>query len=64
MRFRVDAVPAEDFAKWVDAARGAGPELDAQAYAELAKPSKAVAPATYRAVTPDLFNDISQAAQK
>src|SRR6266446_498557 len=27
MRFRVDAVPAEDFAKWVDAARGAGPVL-------------------------------------
>ena len=64
MRFRVDAVPAEDFAKWVDAARGAGPALDAQAYAELAKPSKAVAPVTYRAVAPDLFNGISQVAQK
>ena len=56
MRFRVDAVPAEDFAKWVDAARGAGPVLDAQTYAELAKPSKAVMPFSYRTVAPDLFN--------
>ncbi len=63
MRFRVDAVPAEDFAKWVDAARGAGPVLDAQAYAELAKPSKAVVPFNYRSVAPDLFNIASRAEQ-
>jgi cytochrome o ubiquinol oxidase subunit II len=56
MRFRVDAVPAEDFAKWVDAARGASRLLDAEAYAELAKPSKAVVPFNYGAVAPDLFN--------
>jgi cytochrome o ubiquinol oxidase subunit 2 len=55
MRFNVDAVPVEKFAQWVDAARSAGPVLDAQAYADLAKPSKAVAPFTYRAVAPDLF---------
>src|SRR5258706_4285200 len=47
MRFNVDAVPAEDFARWVDAARSAGPVLNAQAYAELAKPSSAVAPFIY-----------------
>ena len=58
MRFNVDAVPAEKFAQWVDAARSAGPVLDAQAYADLAKPSKAVAPFTYRSVAPDLFNGI------
>ena len=58
MRFNVDAVPAEKFAQWVDAARGAGPVLDAQAYADLAKPSKAVAPFTYRAVAPDLFSSV------
>ena len=57
MRFTVDAVPAEDFARWVDAARSAGPALDAQAYAELVKPSEAVAPFTYRAVAPDLFDE-------
>ena len=58
MRFNVDAVPAEDFARWVDAARNAGPVLDGPTYADLVKPSSAVAPFTYRAVAPDLFNDI------
>ena len=58
MRFNVDAVPVEKFAQWVDAARSAGPVLDAQAYADLAKPSKAVAPFTYRTVAPRLFDGI------
>jgi len=58
MRFAVDAVPAENFAQWVDAARNAGPVLDGRAYADLAKPSQAVAPFTYRAVAPGLFNGI------
>jgi cytochrome o ubiquinol oxidase subunit 2 len=55
MRFTVDAVPNATFAQWVDAARGAGPVLDAQAYEGLVKPSQAVAPFTYRAVAPNLF---------
>ena len=59
MRFNVEAVPAENFAQWVTAARAAGPVLNAQAYADLAKPSKAVAPFTYRAVDPNLFNRIA-----
>src|SRR6266498_2145792 len=59
MRFSVDAVSAEDFARWVDAARNAGPVLDGSTYADLVKASSAVAPFTYRAVAPDLFNDIS-----
>jgi cytochrome o ubiquinol oxidase subunit 2 len=58
MRFTVDAVPTETFAQWVDAARNAGPVLDAQAYEELVKPSQAVAPFTYRAVAPQLFTSI------
>jgi len=58
MRFAVDAVPAENFAQWVDAARSAGPVLDAPAYAELAKPSSAIAPFTYRSVTPNLFDSV------
>src|SRR5215510_10537939 len=41
MHFNVDALPAESFAQWVQAARSTGPMLDAQAYAELAKPSQA-----------------------
>jgi cytochrome o ubiquinol oxidase subunit 2 len=58
MRFNVDAVPAESFAQWVDMTRNAGPLLDAQAYADLAKPSSAVPPFTYRAVAPNLFDGI------
>ena len=61
MRFAVDAVPAAAFAQWIDAARRNGPVLDAQAYAALARPSSAVAPFTYRSVTPDLFGGILSA---
>ena len=58
MYFNVDAVPAERFAQWVAATRTIGPVLDAQTYADLAKPSQAVAPFSYRAVAPNLFNGI------
>jgi cytochrome o ubiquinol oxidase subunit 2 len=58
MRFAVDAVPAAAFSQWVSATRNAGPMLDAQAYADLARPSEAIAPFTYRGVAPDLFNQI------
>jgi len=58
MRFDADAVSDDEFAQWLDAARSAGPELDAKTYADLAKPSAAVAPFTYRSVAPDLFNGI------
>jgi cytochrome o ubiquinol oxidase subunit 2 len=58
MRFMVDAVPDEKFAQWVTQTSSAGPVLDAQAYADLAKPSKAVAPFTYRAVAPGVFDGI------
>jgi cytochrome o ubiquinol oxidase subunit 2 len=58
MYFKVDAVPADKFTQWVAATRTSGPALDAQSYADLAKPSRAVTPFTYRAVAPDLFNGI------
>jgi cytochrome o ubiquinol oxidase subunit 2 len=61
MRFAVEAVSAETFAQWTSAARDAGPVLDADSYAGLSRPSKAVAPFTYRAVTPDLFGAILSA---
>ena len=61
MRFNVEAVPAETFAQWVDAARSAGPVLDAPAYADLATPSKAVAPFTYRSAAPGMFSTIVNA---
>jgi len=58
MVFKVDAVPAERFAQWLAATRTAGPVLDAQTYADLAKPSQTVTPFSYRAVAPDLFKGI------
>jgi cytochrome o ubiquinol oxidase subunit 2 len=58
MRFTVDAVPADQFAQWVTAAHNSGPVLDAATYADLAKPSKAVAAFTYRSVARGLFNGI------
>jgi len=61
MRFNADAVPADQFAQWVDAVRRDGPTLDAQAYAALVKPSSAVTPFTYRAVATDLFGTIVNA---
>jgi cytochrome o ubiquinol oxidase subunit 2 len=64
MYFNVDAVPAERFAQWVAATRTTGPVLDAQAYADLARPSQAVRPSTYRAVAPNLFNGILSAGMQ
>ena len=45
-------------------ARGNGPVLDELTYADLAKPSSAVVPFTYRAVAPDLFNGILSSAMQ
>jgi cytochrome o ubiquinol oxidase subunit II len=61
MYFAVDAVPDEKFAQWLSATRSAGPVLDAQSYSALAKPSQTIAPFTYRAAAPDLFNTILSA---
>jgi cytochrome o ubiquinol oxidase subunit 2 len=62
MYFNVDAVSAEAFASWLNASRSVGQALDRETYADLAKPSQAVAPFTYRAVTPGLFYQILSAA--
>jgi cytochrome o ubiquinol oxidase subunit II len=61
MHFAVDVVTDEKFEQWLSAARGDGSVLDSQSYSELAKPSQAVAPFTYRAVAPDLFSTILSA---
>jgi cytochrome o ubiquinol oxidase subunit 2 len=58
MHFTVDAVPPEHFTQWVARTREAGPELSAVTYAELTKPSQAVAPFTYRSVERGLFDNI------
>ena len=65
MRFNVDAVPRRGALRsGSTSTRSAGPVLDAQAYAELVKPSSAVAPFTYRAVAPDLFDGIVSAGMQ
>jgi len=58
MHFIVKAVPAEAFEAWVREVRASGSALDLPGYAELAKPSQAVPPATYRSVDPKLFEHI------
>ncbi len=58
MGFTVEAAPQQQFEQWVAAARNGSLVLDARAYADLAKPSKAVAPFAYRAVAPGLFRSI------
>jgi cytochrome o ubiquinol oxidase subunit 2 len=57
MRFKVHAVPPEQFAAWAASARS-GPPLDAATYDQLQKPSSYVKPLTYGSVAPGLFNYI------
>ena len=61
MHFTVDAVTDDRFAQWARQAGETGSVLDKQAYADLVKPSKAVAPFTYRGVVPGLFSSIVNA---
>jgi cytochrome o ubiquinol oxidase subunit 2 len=58
MRFDVSVVPADAYAKWLADAKASGPTLDMSAYAALAKPSRAVTPATYSTFAPGLFDSI------
>ena len=55
MHFQVRAVPPDAYATWLAATRASGPTLDRGAYAAIARPSRDVPPATYRAVDPGLF---------
>jgi cytochrome o ubiquinol oxidase subunit II len=61
MHFNAEAVSPEDFARWVASAKSAGPVLDTPAYADLVKPSTAVAPFTYRSIAAGLFAGILNA---
>ena len=64
MYFKVDAVTPDGFAQWVAATRNSGPVLDVQSYAALVKPSKAVAPFTYRSIASGLFGRILSAVSQ
>jgi cytochrome o ubiquinol oxidase subunit 2 len=59
MYFDVHAVPADQFAAWVETTRATGPTLDAASYADLSRQSLNVTPFTYRAAAPDLFKQIA-----
>ncbi len=58
MHFAVDAVRPADFAAWTARVKAAGPALDAASYTTLAKQSLDVAPFTYAAASPGLFQSI------
>jgi cytochrome o ubiquinol oxidase subunit 2 len=58
MQFKVQALPADQFAMWAQDARGRGPALDGRGYAELSRPSSYVKPLTYGTVAPGLFDAI------
>src|SRR5579859_973693 len=58
MHFNVRSVPPSEFADWVAKTGGDGPVLSQAAYADLARQSRAVAPFTYRSVSPHLFDDV------
>lgn len=58
MHFNLHAVPAAQFTAWVATTRGQGPALDPASYAALEKQSANVAPFTYRASSPGLFQAI------
>ena len=58
MQFKVQALPADQFAMWAQGSRGTGTALDAQGYAQLSKPTSYVKPITYGAVVPGLYDAI------
>jgi cytochrome o ubiquinol oxidase subunit 2 len=58
MRFELDAVPANQFAAWLEGTKTQGPALDTAAYDALAHPSKAVALMTLARVTSGFFETI------
>ena len=58
MRFVMRAVPEDEFARWVAAAKQTGPTLDREGYAALVQQSQNVRPFTYRDVDPNLFQAV------
>jgi cytochrome o ubiquinol oxidase subunit 2 len=59
MHFEVHAVSPADFSDWAKTTSRATATLDSRSYSQLAKPSTAVAPASYRLDDPDLFQSIA-----
>lgn len=59
MHFEVRALPDDQFASWIDAARKSGPALDPSSYMTLAQQSLAGPPFTYRSADAGLFEKIA-----
>ncbi len=58
MDFQVEAVTPQAFAGWAAGTKGTGPVLDANGYRQLLRQTADVAPYTYRAVQPGLFDAV------
>jgi cytochrome o ubiquinol oxidase subunit 2 len=58
MHFDVQAVPGAQFSQWIAAAKAQGPVLDEPGYGRLSRQSSNVAPFTYRATDPGLYQRI------
>ena len=58
MEFNVNSVSPQQFAGWVQSARGSGLVLDARTYAQLSQPTSYVKPMTFSAVAPGMFDAI------
>jgi cytochrome o ubiquinol oxidase subunit 2 len=58
MRFELSALPADQYAAWLESAKAQGTRLDGAAYQALARPSEAVAPKIFALAAPDLFETI------
>lgn len=56
MRFVVRAVPTDAYDRWLAEVHEEASALDDSTYDELARPSRAVPPETWRSVAPDLFD--------
>ena len=59
MKFDVKSVPASEFESWIASIRNSGPVLDQAAYTGLTQQSAGVAPSTYRAIDPQLFQAVA-----
>ena len=59
MHFQTDAVSPAAFTAWVAGAKATGPTLDDPGYVALSHQSQDVAPYTYRAAAPGLFEQIA-----
>ena len=59
MRFKLQALPADGFAKWIADAKASGTALDKASYQALAEPSESVPPKTFRLADGQLFDAIA-----